>query len=460
MFGALAVLIRPELGLYASSMLTPIERLGRISDDSAEVTFSIMRIVGIGAFGVYALHFLLKRQRPYLPLVVWVLGLWVLLVGASFAWTSDPTAAKRGIGLWVGNLLFFILIINGVRSRVMVRRLLAVTLTVSVGLGLFSIYQWRTDRLIQESSAEGAGALSTDKRFEGVFVDNSEINELGARRRLAGPTSHPTVYATNLLTLIPLTVWFFHRKSPPWMKVVLLLAAGVFAGSLMLTGTRAAMITGFALAGLMLPLRLIQIRPATMALVLVAVIAVPFVLPQNTFERIFDTKQYSLQTSSTLGLRMAYWKAGWEMIQERPVLGWGYSNFHQIPKRVPDLSPESTTIHNFVIQIAAELGVIGLAVFFTFLYLIASNLIRARRAFLERDDPTHALLCSAILLTFIAPMILGMSCDWHHFPIKVWWLSVALSVVLHRIAVEGAEELAPEPILPTLQPRLRSVPAL
>ncbi|HEY8154238.1 MAG TPA: O-antigen ligase family protein [Myxococcota bacterium] len=457
LIGGAVLLVRPELGLYASAMVTPVERLGRLTDDSAEFTVSIMRIIGLAAFGAYAIHCLVRRRRLYLPREAWVLGAWVALVAASTAWTSDPTASKRGFGLYAGNLIFFVLLINAVRSRAMARRLIALAITVSAVLGVYSLQQWRSSATLVVDDEVGAGAFATSDRFSGVWIDESELDSLGARKRLAGPTSHPTVYAANLLTLLPLCVWFFHRRLRPSLALLLAASLGVFAVSLMLSGTRAAILTVGVVCLLLVVTRLIPLRAWSIALAIAALAALPFAMPESVVERIFDTQQYTMKESASLGLRMAYWRAGLGVIRENPMLGAGYSNFHEIPRRVPELSPEATTAHNFLIQLWAELGIVGFALFLGFLGMIGANLVAAYRSFRRRGDTSDALLCAAIGVSFVAPMILGISCDWHHFPMKIWWLGVGLSVVLRRIALGEIEEEAPQPILPVLGPAPRSL---
>ena len=62
--GGIGVLLRPELGIYLTAFVIPLERLGRFTDDTAAVPISLMRIVGTGAFAVYAL----QRLQGGLPL--------------------------------------------------------------------------------------------------------------------------------------------------------------------------------------------------------------------------------------------------------------------------------------------------------------------------------------------------------------------------------------------------------
>ena len=85
------------------------------------------------------------------------------------------------------------------------------------------------------------------------------------------------------------------------------------------------------------------------------------------------------------------------------------------------------------------------------------NLLRAHRAFRARGRPDDALLAAAIGTATLGLVVLGMSCDWHHFPMKIWWMTIALGLVLRRIAEGELEEVAPEPILPVDVPVARAL---
>ncbi|MBI3098700.1 MAG: O-antigen ligase family protein [Planctomycetes bacterium] len=68
--------------------------------------------------------------------------------------------------------------------------------------------------------------------------------------------------------------------------------------------------------------------------------------------------------SSSLGVRLNYWAAAGQLFLERPVTGLGPDNFATPYLRVKDFwSGETSRVHNDYLQVAVELGGVGLALF-------------------------------------------------------------------------------------------------
>ena len=449
--GGIGVLLRPELGIYLTAFVIPLERLGRFTDDTAAVPISLMRIVGTGAFAVYALHFLVARRRPYIGRQGLVLLGFISLVAASNLWTTDPFNTKVGLSLWLGNLLFFLLIVNAVRSTVQVRRLLVIVLVSSTLAGAYSLYQWQFGSRLQSADASAGGRWETKDRFSAVYEDTTEFAALGDRPRLAGTTGHPTVYAANLLCLLPMAVFLFYGSPRLLPRLAVGTAVAILGVNLFLTGTRAAMLVVIPLGIGLLVLGLIRIRASTIAAVLLAAAIVPWVIPPKVVERIFYAENYTIERAGSIRARFCYWESGATVFAHHWLLGVGFANMQEMPKGC-DMAPrEGSSVHNSLLQLAMELGVVGLATFLTFLGMALRNARHAARRFRARGRGADVLCCHALLLTLIAPVLLGFTADWHHFPMKTWWLAVGLLDVMRRLADGTLAEEAPTPLLPSVE---------
>ena len=121
-----------------------------------------------------------------------------------------------------------------------------------------------------------------------------------------------------------------------------------------------------------------------------------------------------------------------------------------MPKGCDQAPRDGSSVHNSLLQLAMELGVVGLTTFLTFLWMSLRNARRAAHRFRARGRWIDVLCCHALLLTLIAPVLLGFTVDWHHFPIKTWWLTVGLLDVMRRLADGTLEEQLPAPLLPTV----------
>jgi O-antigen ligase len=111
---------------------------------------------------------------------------------------------------------------------------------------------------------------------------------------------------------------------------------------------------------------------------------------------------YKMEDISTVE-RFYRWVAGYYMIQEKPLIGFGpssfYSNYHSYADRhfityVSD-NPERSGMHNYYLMVAVEQGLPGLAIF---LLLLVVVLLYGERLFHSMDPgPGRQLLIAALV---------------------------------------------------------------
>jgi O-antigen ligase len=102
------------------------------------------------------------------------------------------------------------------------------------------------------------------------------------------------------------------------------------------------------------------------------------------------------QEYASMGVRVHYWKNTLEMIQERPLLGVGTNGFEPAYRQHVAGRPgwAGSVIHdphNQFMKIAAEQGLIGLAIFLAFL---------AATVFMQRPDSVYRLLGLGVLFAW------------------------------------------------------------
>jgi O-antigen ligase len=204
----------------------------------------------------------------------------------------------------------------------------------------------------------------------GLFQYVSTARDL--EHRITGPASHVMTFSGLLLPIALMFLVLWLHEPLRWI-----LAAGTLltTAALWLTLTRSAWM-GWLAAVLVL---LLAKRPRW--IVFAAPLLVFFIdfMPLPLFSRListFDTKQ-----SSNFD-RIRMWEGGVEMIKDYPVLGVGPANVkevyplyrkHDAPRfRIPHL-------HNNVIQLWAERGVLGLAAYLLLLGLFLRECIRGWR---------------------------------------------------------------------------------
>jgi O-antigen ligase len=426
--GAAVLLLWPSLAFLLTSTIIPVERLGRLTDDSAMYTISLMRIVGTAALGSFLLHALIRRQRIVFGAPFWLYAGYFTLAVLGLFHTSDQLGTVRALGALLGNLLFLWLVINMGRDPRLARLALICWLLATVGAGLYTVYGWHFG---QSVGWEELGAK--DNRFSAVLADDSEVESLDIVARATGPTSHSAVYGINLLLTLPVFLFFLKHATNAWLKVAIVGGLALTLYNVLLTNTRATMlIAGMAL--LLCGLRgLYRVTAGGIVMVLLAGAAMlPFV-PDAVWNRVLDMSNYTAQKSATLRIRLDYWAAGLQVIGDNWLSGVGVGNQREVPRYLRVVGPEQTTVHNDYIQTAMETGVLGWALFFGFVALMFAAAVRARRLAARRPDPAllHPDFFVAVQVSMLTTLVYALQVDVFHFPLKGWWLLAGLTWALY-----------------------------
>ncbi len=211
-----------------------------------------------------------------------------------------------------------------------------------------------------------AVAIASHGLFQFFVLDRRELEN-----RITGPSTHVMTFSGMLLpmSLLLLVMTAYRRKA--WLVA----ATSVVSLALLLTFTRSVWL-GWAVAVFML-LAVTRPRWLTYAAAILLLFAV--MMPIDLFGRLassFDSKQ----SSNLDRIRMA--EAGWEIIRDHPVLGVGPANVKEVyplyrKEDAPRFRPPH--LHNNVIQIWAERGIVALMAYLILLALFARECIRGWR---------------------------------------------------------------------------------
>jgi len=170
---AVAIMFSPSLGLLLTAAVIPIERLGRLTADTNMYTVSLMRIIGLLALASFLVHAVHRKWKfrfgkPFFAYLVYC-GLAILTV----FYTTDPLSTVRSGSAILGNLIFFFLVINMVRSWRLTKAALLVWLASSVLVGVYTMYDWHFGRAV---NVQRIGELQA--RFQTVYSDTAEWQQL------------------------------------------------------------------------------------------------------------------------------------------------------------------------------------------------------------------------------------------------------------------------------------------
>ena len=301
------------------------------------VLSSELCVLGVLVSAILALY--RRDLRPsfhilYYPLLVYCV---ISSISALASFRAIHSAAEGA--LWGKTLLFpaaVILFRDVPRARV-----LALRMTLFVGVFISSLGLWQYFVLLHRD------------------LDH----------RITGPASHVMTYSGLLMViaLVALVLWLHEPKSGVLLGVTM-----VTTLSLLLTFTRSVWVGWGAAVLVLLTLR----RPRWLVFAPGVAILILCFLPLPVFSRlvsVFDTKQ----SSNLDRIRMV--QAGVEIIKDNPTLGVGPANIKEVYPlyRKPD-APRFRIphLHNNVVQLWAERGIVGLAAYLLLLALFLRECAR------------------------------------------------------------------------------------
>lgn len=209
-----------------------------------------------------------------------------------------------------------------------------------------------------------ASGMSIWGLIEFVFFDQRDLEH-----RITGPSTHVMTFSGILLPLSVMFLFLWWHQRRPWQ----LASAVLSTFTLLLTFTRSVWL-GWLVAAFSVIL-ITRARIAAYALP-VLILFVTF-LPLSLFSRLIST--FDIRQSSNFDrLRMA--EAGMEMIKDYPLLGVGPANVKEVYalyRKQDAPRPRPPHLHNNVIQLWAERGILGLAAYVTLIGLFLRECARA-----------------------------------------------------------------------------------
>jgi len=336
-----------------------------------------------------------EDRRSWLGSAIAIAAL-VAVMSTSGIFAEDQAVAfERTVDL-VKNGLLVLLIIVLIRDLKDLRRVIWVLIIGTSFLSLLGIAR----------SVIG----STPGLLDGFSqVVNEVVDEEVVGIRIAGPLGDANFFGQFQVLVFPFALERAFRAVALIPRVTAALATLLIAGAVVLTYSRGALI-GLVVATVV---ALVFIRPAlrTVLVALFVSALVLFLTPGQYFDRIGSLGQV-LQIGSGTGVqdpslqgRFGEMVVGIEMFHDYPVTGVGPGNY---PSRYVEYSSglgidyrlELRQPHSLPIEVAAELGILGLAWWTIAAYLLGSRLLGARRLAAMDEDEELKHYLEALCVSF------------------------------------------------------------
>ena len=394
-------------------------------------TLSLSKVAG----GVLVLTWLatasrqeVRRQEFFgsFPALTGLMVLFLLWTGISILWAEDTSTVFTPVASWTLNFALFPLVYAAIRKPADLRPLIA---AFAIGAGTAAVYG-----VLAQPNA--ASLVTSPVAAQGL-------------NRLAGTIGDPNALATLLAAALGLSSGLvFNSKLTSGVRIGIAVIDVLMLTAIFITLSRGGLIalTAALVAGVFATASKSRVGAMT-ALASVVAIGVVFfygVASPEARDRVMEADGGSGRTD--------IWTVGWRMVQDQPVVGVGAGNF-QVSSIHYLLAPgeirfdeyivdQPATTHNSYLQVLAELGIVGLAMFILLLLAGIIAAASAIRLFRRLDDEEGALMAASVLVAIFA-LLAGYFFLSEQYS-KHLWLLLAFGPALLGVARRRQEELRGE----------------
>ena len=288
-------------------------------------------------------------------------------------------------------------------------------------------------------------AVRSEKHLRWVVMSIIAATSISAILGVAGPAANPSAVdesraqglagganelAAALVVGIVLSLAIAGaRRTGPGLRLWLIMGTGLSVLAVMLSLSRGGLV---ALAAAMVTAIIVGGRWRWRALA-AAVTVVVVVVGYFAFFASLPARERVTQVSGGTG-RTDIWTVGWRMVEDETFKGVGAGNFptssiHYL------LQPGALTAdefivsqpkvaHNTLLEILAETGVVGLALFLGVLLSVMWSLLRAAHIFERVGERDLELLSRALLVALVGYLVAGSFISANYS--KLLWLLIAL----------------------------------
>ena len=238
--------------------------------------------------------------------------------------------------------------------------------------------------------------------------------------RASGPLEDPNDLAYFLVAALPLLVALRHRVTPAALRSLGVLRSSVglrrlgalrrralpgVAAVVLAAGAAATFSRGGALAltaavAWLLARRAVPLKALAGGVAALALLGVAAVLfAGSELDRAVREKTHIAETN--VDTRELRWQAAARMVADHPVVGVGPGGFREgypAASHNAEIDEQTPVAHNMYLEVAAELGVPGFALFVALLVLTAVTSERVRRT---TDDPLPVVAVQASLIAVV-----------------------------------------------------------
>jgi O-antigen ligase len=357
---------------------------------------TVEKFLGVGCF-LFALSYL-SRRRSFPQILATgqarAFVMFAVMAVTGYVFTATPFDWHEMVGTIFVELVFFIATSILIDSR---KRLETSVLVLIASIGLASLY------LIKE----WAGAVPV----------------YGFGYRPGSVAGDPNVFSASAVTVLPIMVAFALGQNG-WKRAFSVGCLLLTLIAFLLAESRGGFIA-------LVVLVVLQLRDARhrgkLIVVALVILALFLVSPVSPIDRLLHPTYSDTESSDA---RLQLWSIAFRIIADHPIVGVGLWQFapYLIKYLPPGVDLGFHVPHNTYLEVAVELGIVGLALFLAMFFFTFLNLYRIRKAAKRLGDAFMYSLSTAIGNGLVGFMIAAFFLSAMHA--KVFWFSIFLSTCL------------------------------
>jgi hypothetical protein len=428
---AVVVVFHPQVGLLAAAAFTVL-RLPDIAADhyGAPSLFQpLMALLGVAI----ALRWLTSGERPAgggrAAAAVAAFGL--VAVG-SLVMAESSADGIPDLELFARDAIVAVMVGLLLRSTTALRRVVWILVGGGGVLATMSVLQ------VAGVPGEAFGGFA-QSQFKNILGGLDDI-------RIAGPVGDANFYAQWLVMLVPFALDRMWNEPSRRLRLAAGFAAAAMGAAVVFTFSRGGAVALVVVAGAMLIRH--PPRARTVVAVALAAVAVLPLLPSEYTGRLATLTQIGTVDSSTdisIRIRTSEFEAGVAMFSDSPLLGKGYGtyfeNYPDYSREVGiDLRSKGREAHNLYLELAAETGVLGLAIFAGLILFAYASIGEGRRRMRRLGSFTGDDIGYAIGVSLAGYLI--TSTFLHMALARLPWLVIGLAFALPSAALTMARTRA------------------
>jgi probable O-glycosylation ligase (exosortase A-associated) len=237
--------------------------------------------------------------------------------------------------------------------------------------------------------------------------------------------------------------WFVYEGTQRWWRWFFPALIPVIVHAVLMTYSRGAMVSLIATCPWLL-WRSRQKGRLIIALSAFVILAIPVMAGPEIKARFLTIEENEVDASANA--RRKTWAAAWQMAKDNPIFGVGVRNANLYSYQY-GAEFEGQTIHSQYLQVAADNGLVGLALYLVVLWTAWRALRRCHREQAGRDDPESQMVMATAsgiegsLVTYMVGSVF-LSLEVFELPYLLLFLAAQLPIVLAGTSPRHPRQLA------------------